>query len=714
VFVRTPENYARHETWYDLGTEYMLVNNHSQALTLLWKKSCTKQWVDWFKCPSNGGLVQERQYNWGGCYEAAAVDVALQETNTLAKMISYNKHYSVEYSLFSTPLKNHRPFDNELLPLLAYAQDVLDQYWRVNRRSNQQHYNRESIRQIFCDIKARIKHMLANPLVAAQNFGVRQEMRSVESVVEAFAAREPNQAGPCLLLLGDNQTIRIDGEVLEGAHLPFWILPTTALLKFYKASINRWLFIFEALATRADPRPGTNQIMATTMVQLNNAVTMQAIAEILKIALNSSDVVKNNSLYKTTWFSRTRQQEASDEDEAATRVEYHGLGLREVLEEQGYIALKADMIEWDTLAFHRRHRKRLKFVTIAQHIRVPHAELQQKTLSWHKINSRIEETLFTMARTPAQAEPDTQAVNEDHIQAAIKAMYIAITDIVYISFIGWLMDIIAERWSMATTGKKNRHAKAEFMARVPATLLDGQMCLDYNIVKRLIGCIPNVIDTRPYGTRHGQAAFDKVDQRKWQDKTFAVFDWTDNSMAWSNTNFRRIAADYASMVERIIGNTAQFQSTFTKRMAAKLFIIPQYDKDKLSIMSKVAKMKISNPTELQTMAWIVPTVDCYYNGWNLRELCEAVAAGPSNYNPSRHTRTYEESRRFCTQILTLSGLQVRTQENAARARPGEYYFPSLERFTILHEIHELTEIRESLEDSSDDADGDAPYQDLDI
>jgi hypothetical protein len=166
----------------------MLVNNHGQALTLLWKKSCTKQWVDWFKCPSNGGLVQEQQYNWGGCYEAAAVDVALQETNTLAKMISYNKHYSVEYSLFSTPLKNHCPFNNELLPLLAYAQDVLNQYWRVNRRSNQQHYNHESIHQIFCDIKAHIKHMLANPLVAAQNFGVRQEMCSVESVVEAFAA----------------------------------------------------------------------------------------------------------------------------------------------------------------------------------------------------------------------------------------------------------------------------------------------------------------------------------------------------------------------------------------------------------------------------------------------------------------------------------------------------------------------------------------------
>lgn len=148
------------------------------------------------------------------------------------------------------------------------------------------------------------------------------------------------------------------------------------------------------------------------------------------------------------------------------------------------------------------------------------------------------------------------------------------------------------------------------IGQLPREVQDGLRGLSYRHVWQALNpttnkveggpiIVPRIMCTRPRPRNEGKAHFAKYPYT-WAGRLQALFDWDDDTRrGWHNSPFRQRAREYYSLILEETGEiTARRWKEDLGRYATRfLWIIPQYDKEKLSVKYKASKCHTSDTRE---------------------------------------------------------------------------------------------------------------------
>jgi hypothetical protein len=200
------------------------------------------------------------------------------------------------------------------------------------------------------------------------------------------------------------------------------------------------------------------------------------------------------------------------------------------------------------------------------------------------------------------------------------------------SYVQEVLALLAQRWTEGPRNPKRR--LEEFIASVglEEEETSGLRGLSWVMVAKLIGSPPRIVGVRQSKAggkaRNGKAHFAQHDTGLWKDKVFALFAWDDEradagkKRGWHNAAFRLLTRRLHSIVVEEAGNLGgrRFLALLKHYAAQRLWMVPQYDYDKLSVMYKASKHhsqstkeEIRALTPLERTNWLVPQLSSKYD-----------------------------------------------------------------------------------------------------
>ncbi|KAI9827582.1 MAG: hypothetical protein M1832_004932 [Thelocarpon impressellum] len=180
----------------------------------------------------------------------------------------------------------------------------------------------------------------SHPAKRAQLLGVYDRLKRRLAVALAdtqggcFGARKEFQVRLDLL---DEMDLS-DGQDARG-HLPYYVLPTRDVNCFVTANINRWLLCLEALTCQAQ-EGGPDLAAALQQWQMINGIMVSAVVRTLRASLGEHKHLRSCLLWDASWMvSGSGEEETMLELDYRTTVRRHGLAW-----------LPARHVLWDDLS----------------------------------------------------------------------------------------------------------------------------------------------------------------------------------------------------------------------------------------------------------------------------------------------------------------------------------------------------------------------------
>jgi hypothetical protein len=604
----SPERMPPEDCWLDVGIEDTPLARDvpGEGVTLLRKRHCLECWIEQFACPEHDSqLIKPSHYYWTLTRDAGDASVELRQTNALRQGgVAYNKAYNVNKELYATQLKGYSPFQNPQFEALGYSQELLDRWYSLNsfHTTSKEKKKRQQLLAAYSATKKRLSTILSQS--GSEDYGVRQEYRININLFRQVIDASVNE----------------ENEVEQQQHRPYWILPTREVNGFAAADISRWLLLLEVLIRRVDTGHD-GRLASTREQQLVNGVMVSALVQALQLS-TGTDPTTCHKIWRSRWHAREwgtarrgeDRAEGSDSnsDNRPNRRQLIGLGFRQRIQESGMAWLPQDLILWNVIPTFTEQA--LKELALADNA---FQKSFHKTRNIQKLLSR-EDTMFKLFRS---------YIRESEIAALKMGVQLSIQ-----SYIQEVLALLAQRWTEGPRNPKKRLEEFIASAGLDDEESSGLRGLTWEMVTRLTGSPPRIVGVRQSKaggkTRNGKAHFAQYDTGLWKDKVFALFAWDDEradagkKRGWHNAAFRLLTRRLHSIVVEEAGDLGgrTFLALLKHYAAQRLWMIPQYDYDKLSVMYKASKHhshnsreEISALTSLERTNWLVPQLSAKYD-----------------------------------------------------------------------------------------------------
>ncbi len=652
------------DCWLDFGMEDTpRSSSHHPAITLLRKTTCLHDWVKRFHCSAatKSGRMNTQSFHWSLTQDCGSATVELLPENSLRRQngIALNKAYNVHKNLFTTPYKGYQPFQNPQFEALGYSTEHISRWYTINNRNvaDNLHVNK---RKQLINAYQRSKSRVATALDTTKetNFGVRQEYRinwftfitldlddklHVENVTE-FSAENLNPSAS----RDSSVSIHSDSGRLESNfHRPYFVLPTKEVNRYVAEDINRWLFCLEVLVMQADPSPSTS-ISESQEIQLQNGIMISAILRTLRLIMGGLEPFSMSGLWLKSWTSKRRKLRAGAALNARSFQPLRlGLNYRSSLERYGLAWLPNRLMNWTgTPRFTPEAQQHLALTRNAFQITFHRARnIQDLVNRENEFDKLFIEMMQERLNHIADSKAHQQSLNFALISAASLIIQCYIQDV---------FALLATRVpSPRNLPQSRRHAATEltnFTSSLTANEAAGLAGLSYPMVERLLNLPPRLVEPRASKKGLQDGGLRRYHTGLWPDKLTGLFAW-DNVESldkpihrnWQRTSFRTLTRKLAFIISNELGaeGHAIFLQKITSLAAAKLWIIPHYDSQRLSIMYTKGSTHrdintqeiVQTLTPLQRTQWLMPQMHSSYHrtlrqaefGLGLTELTDAEA-----------------------------------------------------------------------------------------
>ena len=586
------------ECWVDLGQEDTPEPMRQYGLTLLRKSACTHLWADQFKAVNQrSNLLRKTWFPWALTRDAGSMSVEILRTNKYHSEggVAYNKAYNLHKDLFATPMKGLIPFELAQLEGLAFDQELLNRWYELSHRGGQTSHlqKRKQLHQVYQQVKSRVKAALKDTLETC--FGVRQEYR-----INLHRLRRLN--------------IPATVPDLRTCHRPYNVFFTGAVNNYLAADVDRWLLCIEVLLAQTEQGPaGLDPCSAEQ--QMVNGVMVSAMIRTLQANLGAKRHLQERSLWSKNWMVKERrpdQADASDEENGAMETMKLGLNYDRCHQRHGLALLPADLIEWQGLPTFSPHligRLGLAKNGFGRHLH------QGQTLH-HKVHADVgligsyKQRLVTSLTLPEDSEDENGRPTVFQLGAELV-----------------IQAYIQEIWAIL----KRRHGQEDkdvVREQLSAWESAGLMGCSFDMIEKLFDDEPHVIYVKR-APRRGTSLFAQYDMNTWAGRLSALFRWNDQRQpsdkirGWEHSPFRVLSKRLAFVIDEELGSAAaeEFVSVLISHAARKLWIIPQFDLDKLSVMRKTSKHHGTSTREViralsewDRTNWIMPQLPRHLHG----------------------------------------------------------------------------------------------------
>lgn len=434
------------------------------------------------------------------------------------------------------------------------------------------------------------------------------------------------------------------GNDRPGAHRPFWILPTKAVNAFMAAQMNRWLLILEVLICRTNHTLNGKPVLAEEQ-QLMNGAMASTVLRLLRYGSNGDAAGPGmQSILAQSWRSRVYKSRSSrnarpdvpevagDDDDSYVESEedesgserpgqqgstlQHGVGISDCIERYGIAWLPRDKVLWNT-EYPTFTAEAMRTLAVTKN------GFQRSFSKTSNIQRKIqdEDTTFTALGHLLGGEDAEEQRRGFHIAA----------EMVVQDYVKSVIAILASRWTGGSKSPRTKTQLKEFisfaeMSEGEAAGLEG---LTYDLASRMVGGVPRVVQARPDRAggraRNGSSMFGVYNTGLWIDKVHALFAWDDEATegakarGWQNASFRLLAQRLRRLVQQEAGDEGvqRFKVITQKVAAQKLWVILQYDFDKLSVMYKPSKCHSQD-----TKDWVTQLTQLEKTNWAMAQVAQ--------------------------------------------------------------------------------------------
>ncbi|MCJ1396608.1 hypothetical protein MMC18_009499 [Xylographa bjoerkii] len=658
VFHFNPRNFPYSTCWLDLGMDDTPDPGPGPAVTLLRKTHCTKLWTKSFESPETSAQhLQVAIYHWAATRDSCSASVALTSNNIWCQqhLIAYNKAYNIHKDLWTTPLKNDMIWDNPQFEALAFTQDTLADWLKVNdrRRSSFGNTKAEKIRTQFYHTVNRTYVSLRDSMNTT--FGVRQEYRVGFDFFENLSAnadQTPDSGVVFPYPESDNGGSQSSTTQFD-THPPYWILRTKDANEFFAAQLNRWLLYVKiingaTLTTPHCPEPVGRQR------QLIDGVLLAAILRLIRMSFSSFVPSSRPGIWKEEYTTRPRKRlgPGGAPTAAVPRRRLWGFGQQKALAKYGLAWLPAKLIIWASVTLTTEAIRHLQQTNDAFQVSFKKSKAMRNVLvegehfvqefrdrlaaAIEKLGEGHEEALGRVYNQAAEL------IVQSYIQEVYRVLSIKANPRKKFSQVTYdaLLEPLTENERRGLAGLSFALVKIIYSGQRPSTGTAGSEVDDSSDASDVVHA-PHVVltrSTRPDGRsrNNGTAHFAQYNSGSWSGKLQALFT-TDDELtrprAWDTAKFRTLARQLGSIVKSMAGGDhfATFQARIFKVAAEKLWLVFQFDVDHFCCSRKISKLNtkatqnaLNALTPLSLVSWLVPILRAPY-----REIFQrAIEDGP--------------------------------------------------------------------------------------
>jgi hypothetical protein len=599
------------ECWLDIGQEDTPEACDGIALTLLQKATCAGAWTNKFRAiDQRSNLTRRQWYPWCLTRDVGSITLEVLPTNRLHSQggVAYNKAYNLHKDIFATPMKGVIPFNLNQLEGLGFDQDLLNRWYELSHRGGQTSnlQKRKHLLDVYQQVKRRLYIALQDTYETC--FGVRQEYR-----INLFRLKRLD--------------MRAGASDHRSCHRPYMVLETEEVNDFIEADVNRWLLCLEALICQVEQGPvGLSPISAQH--QMTNGVMVSAIVRTLQANLGAKRYLQERSLWSKAWTvkRRTRQQQGDDgedHDSEVDGIERLGLDYDQCHLRHGLALLPAKLIDWENLPVFSPHIVSQLGIAkngFGRHLRHGH-NLHHELHAEHDVME-----LYRRQLQGTRALPIDSLSENGHL-AVLKLG----AELVIRSYLREILNIMKGR----ECGMEAHDVIGERLSDLES---DGFMGFTYVMMEKLFHHPPHVIIAKR-SARRGISILGQYDMQTWHGRLSALFSWDDQqsesakARGWEHSPFRVLSRRLAYLIGEELGQMAkqQFLPLLITHAASKLWLIPQFDLDKLSVLRKASEHHAASTqtamkelTFWQRTNWIMPQLPNHLfgvlqrleNGWD--------------------------------------------------------------------------------------------------
>lgn len=294
----------------------------------------------------------------------------------------------------------------------------------------------------------------------------------------------------------------------------------------------------------------------------------------------------------------TDNDKTSDDDQ--TPKDWHnqlGLGFKQTMKQYGIVWLRADQLLWEGLPlFQPKLLEKLpltKNLFYASFHVVPELGklLTEREYRWAKFRRWCVPAATTYREF--QADP-TSSKKREVAQLEYVAIFSVTSEAILQSYFHCVIDtLIARARKCPDFPKSAPGAKARLLRPLDVAEAKGLRGLNYAIVQKMLRVEPRIAFARPARTAAGKNNIFHQYQNSgsWIDRIRGLFLFDDigtSTRRWDTAAFRTLTRHIYSIFSQELGDPArrQFLDFHVDHAAQRLFIIPQYDLDKLSVLLK--------------------------------------------------------------------------------------------------------------------------------
>ena len=424
----------------------------------------------------------------------------------------------------------------------------------------------------------------------------------------------------------------------SASHRAYWVLATADVHHYASAWLNRWILCLEASATRWSPGP-TGRPRATDIEQRLHGITISACRRTLVLALGGIAPSQMPELMRDRMETREHRQqrlrrlrreelgldEDTDTDEVPESLagdDEHpqgpnliGLGFAPIIKRYGSPWLQRDQLLWEALPIFQPTLLHRSLFPLSQN-------------AFYKSFRRIKDIPAVLTEQDRRREAfrnccfNTSHFRHAHMQDkdnlekrvewedGCRTLYQLGAEMVLQSYIQEIFGLLIDRVKKCN-GLPNSVVQARQWLLEPLNAVEAEGCcgLSYAMIQRITRVPPRIVGARPpRASEKKENIFSQYqDSGLWLDRIRGLFlydDLGDNTRRWDTCAFRTLTRHLAGVVAQELGlrSVHGFLRNFTRHLSKRLFIIPQYDLDRLSITYKVNKgHSINKRTEIERL-----------------------------------------------------------------------------------------------------------------
>jgi hypothetical protein len=548
------------------------------------------------------------------------MDVNLLSSNPLyiEAGLVYNKAYNVHKALWDTPLKGHRLFDQPLFETLAYSEPLLDEWVRAYRRGRARKTEgqatlRADLVAAFQKHKTRLRAALDQS--ARFDIGVRQEYRVTLALLLSLPPAPAAERGGV-------HVITRDGTPVAGGHRPYWVLSSRDVKAFVAMDCRRWLLAVEFLMAGAGQETPLHELgLSQREAEMLNGALLTAVLRILCTTVAGQDPARSNALYLARYPAKKRDRHGRWVESGRQRP---GLGLRDTIERNGMAGLPDELMHWRFLAFRAEHAGRMAFFPRGL----------GRPFQAHRAGRLLDRAERRDGHLRGLLEPRPPPATEAGRAHARQDAFAALTQLIVHAFTAEVLGRVVQK-DAERDARSDDAAVAALGAAVLQRLAErpdhpryAHQSLTMDFVEWLLRfevrlAQPKALRAGDLTRNNHRSPFAAYNRGDWAGKLQGLFDWDDDGpagrpRAWHDWHFRHLTRQLYGLVLDVCGadEAERFRRHLGLRAARHVWIIPQYDHDKVAVHRKAYKHNAADTRDeihglglLQRINWLAASVD---------------------------------------------------------------------------------------------------------